>query len=200
MAGVSRSATVVTSYIMWERSWNLYDSYELLRTARHRVRPEREFWNQLELFLRFQRNHTHADLPRIAPRWPWKPALIRWHKPAVIPDATVAHEARALDDSNHRSSDNLSLEQPPPAELGMDDAASHAPENPVEALLIESLHSHATHGTSATRPQATVEYLSHPLYDSMDWTVRWQHTAWHYFLYFYNTYLRYTINIQRDVS
>jgi hypothetical protein len=129
MAGVSRSATVVTSYIMWKRAWTLYDSYEVLQNVRPKAKPGQEFWNQLELFARLKRNHTHANLHRITPRWPWKPLLTRWYRPV------------------------------------------------------------------GGRHDVAYEYIEHDAYRLVDWQTSVRHVAWHYFLYLYNTYLRYSIRI-----
>jgi hypothetical protein len=121
---------------MWKQDWTLYDSYEVLRNVRPKAKPGAEFWNQLELFGRMKRSHTHANLHRVTPRWPWKPVITRWYKPgasdSIARQQTVAYEVLEAD---------------------------------------------------------------HVAYQSVDWQTRVTHTAWHYFLFFYNTYLRYSIRI-----
>ena len=76
-AGQSRSAMVVTSYIMKEKSWNVFEALDFLIKARPSVKPRASFIQQLELFHNFHRkfdseiiNHVHT--------WPNKAQVSVW--------------------------------------------------------------------------------------------------------------------------
>ncbi len=61
MAGMSRSATVVISYLMWAERMSLWDSYWHVKRRRHRASPNEGFMKQLASYERqlVRRSHFH---------------------------------------------------------------------------------------------------------------------------------------------
>lgn len=49
-AGVSRSATVATAYLMKKNSWTVDQALSYIRTRRPRAKPNDSFMNQLRLY------------------------------------------------------------------------------------------------------------------------------------------------------
>eukprot|EP01096_Ripella_sp_DP13-Kostka_P009415 TRINITY_DN3620_c0_g1_i4.p1 TRINITY_DN3620_c0_g1~~TRINITY_DN3620_c0_g1_i4.p1 ORF type:complete len:284 (-),score=87.97 TRINITY_DN3620_c0_g1_i4:327-1178(-) len=78
MAGVSRSATMVISWLMDQRDLGVFEATEIVRKGRDRIKPNREFRLQLELYNKLDRvfNETLYGATR---RWDNKAQVSRYH-------------------------------------------------------------------------------------------------------------------------
>jgi protein-tyrosine phosphatase len=78
MEGQSRSAMVVTSYLMKESRINVHEAFEFLKKIRDRVKPRKAFIDQLEVYHYFSGNFQNVQLQNITSRWPNKAQISVW--------------------------------------------------------------------------------------------------------------------------
>lgn len=79
--GQSRSAMVMTSYIMREKRWNTYESLEFLKKIRPKVRPRQAFIDQLTAYHHFRHDFTNPELQEYTNNYPNKAQITIWPPP-----------------------------------------------------------------------------------------------------------------------
>lgn len=79
--GQSRSAMVVTSYIMREKRWNTYESLEFLKKIRAKVRPRQAFTDQLTAYHHFRHDFKNPELQQYTNNYPNKAQITLWPSP-----------------------------------------------------------------------------------------------------------------------
>ena len=77
MAGVSRSSTMVISWLMDQRDWSAFEATELVRKGREKIKPNKEFKLQLDVYGRLERTFNETLFGAVR-RWPNKAQLSRY--------------------------------------------------------------------------------------------------------------------------
>jgi len=80
MHGQSRSAMVVTGYLMKTFQWTAPDALEFLHKARPQVKPRRAFLEQLTLYYQYKGRYD-GELPEKTNNWPNKAQIALWPFP-----------------------------------------------------------------------------------------------------------------------
>mmetsp|Transcript_8508 Transcript_8508/g.35502 ORF Transcript_8508/g.35502 Transcript_8508/m.35502 type:complete len:379 (+) Transcript_8508:87-1223(+) len=201
MAGVSRSATLVTSYVMREKNWNPFEALDHVKNQRSRAKPRTTFREQLEAYHYFRRDYSNPELAEYVKRFPNKAQVALWPAPDRLFTAKKAEskfgqkETSPMQQRRRDSADDSRLEV-------IDDDRSVVSDNPTA----EGGHSNdewqETSGAQVLgiglaeqvlESREPIRYFAQPVWVEEDgWKELWDATV-HHFLHFFNKYLRFYV-------
>lgn len=210
MAGVSRSATLVTSYVMKEKNWNPFEAFDHVKNQRSRAKPRTTFREQLEAYHYFQRDLTNPEIAEYVKKFPNKAQVALWPAPERVTALQSSHSPSEGDRETVKSAkakaatlsqQEQKLEKSGKLEIIDDDFETVESVDVVEQSETEWEQT-LTSGADVLgiglaeqilESREPIKYFEQPLWvEESYWNELWDATV-HHFLHFFNKYLRFYV-------